>query len=282
MNKQIREFKKKHPQLFYETEKVKVSDILPGFSTPQGSEYAIVTHTDKKKVITNFCSNSYKLVTNEELLVPMLEVILDEFPDVDIKASSQRDARFYIDFIFQKRLNVAKEAMKKGEKDIVFPKFRLINSYDGKIKYSREFGFHRLICSNGLSVPEGERIVEGGLHTDSLDQLVNQEALINSTQNFLDNARNYMVGYRTLQSQKVRNLEERIEEVLEATKFPKRQSEAVAERVMKEMEALKSEANDWLVYNGFNGELNHNSEFKMTTSKRQEVDKQVLKFLTEG
>lgn len=282
MNKQIREFKNKFPQLFYETEKVKVSEILPGFVTPPGSEYAIVTHTGKKKVITNFCSNSYKLVTNEDLLLPMLEVILDEYPDVDIKAYQQRDSRFYIDFIFQKRLNVAKEALKKGEKDIVFPKFRVVNSYDGKIKYSREFGFHRLVCTNGLSVPEGERIVEGGLHTDSLDQLINREVLINSTQSFLDNARDYMIGYQKLKGQKVKNLEERIDEVLEATKFPKRQSEAVAARVMKEMDQLKSEANDWLVYNGFNGELNHNTEFKMTISKRQEVDKDVLKFLTEG
>lgn len=278
--KKLREFKKQNKHLFYKTEKVLVKDILPDYDPPEGQEYAIVTHTDQGMKICNFCSKSYNLVTNEELILPMMEAILSEYPNADIVAQSQRDSRFYVDIIFD---DVSRSigSKRKAIVDTIHPKFQITNSYDGKVKYSRDFGFWRVVCENGMSVPTSDIISEGGLHTDKLDDLINAELLINTTSEYLENVRDYTEPYRKLMKNRA-DVEERIAQVLDNTSFPKRQAEAVADRIASEVKVLKSPANDWLVYNGFNGELNHNQEFKMTISKRHEVDKQIFDFLLKS
>lgn len=278
--KKLREFKKQNEHLFYKTEKVAVKDILPDYDPPEGQEYAIVTYTPEGMKICNFCSKSYNLVTNEELIIPMMEAILSEFPGADVVAQSQRDSRFYVDIIFD---DVSRTIGSKKQKivDTIHPKFQITNSYDGKVKYSRDFGFWRVVCENGMSVPMGETISEGGLHTDKLDELINAELLIDTTKSYLENVREHTESYRRLMKNRV-DVEERIASVLDNTPFPRRQAGAVANRISNEVKLLHVQPNDWLVYNGFNGELNHNNEFKMTISKRHEVDKEIFDFLLKS
>jgi hypothetical protein len=85
--------------------------------------------------------------------------------------------------------------------------------------------------------------------------------------------------YKQLADQKIPNLEERVEEVMLNSKFPKRQQEAVLERVNQEISEYKIAQTDWAVYNGFNGELNHNEEIGMPEHKKNQLDQQILDYL---
>ncbi len=55
-------------------------------------------------------------------------------------------SKFYVDYMM-------KDRFKTPSINDVFPKLSVWNSYDGVLKFRREFGFHKLICSNGLTRP---------------------------------------------------------------------------------------------------------------------------------
>lgn len=263
-------------RLLYPVHKVESKEILPGYSFTQQQAYAIVVDTPKGKKIVNHCSKQYHLVTNQQIIEPLLETL--EGYNIDFLISNKMDCRFSLDVL----LHDIK--MDVGKKDPIIPKLRMYNSYDGRLKYQFHMGFFRMICSNGMVVPvegfEDKNVFLKMRHTPSLGSYVEKNAIIDMIESFKHHSKEFTAPLIELSKSKVGNIEERIKEVIDNTKFPSRKIEDVVDRIQIEMAELKTNVvTDWLVYNGFNYQLNHNSEIKTEVAKKEKIDQQVLSYL---
>lgn len=260
--------------IFFPVEKVPVEEISPGYEHPSGLSHAvIVTKPDGVKRVVQYCSDIYYLVPNATI-IPAFENEMSRFFKIEKKIRTQRWARFFVDFILRDKV------LAMSKKDDIFPRISLINSYDGSIRYHFMVGFWRQVCSNGLMIPAGEVKKITSMHTPKLGKETSFEAVLEMASQFLAEASDIAEVYRELQDQPVSDWMMRIEEVVEETRFPVSLQEEVAERMEKELIMLpEAKPNDWLIYNAFNYQLNHNEDLKAKESKKDEIDQEVLAYL---
>lgn len=261
--------------LYLPVEKVPVSEILNDeFEHPTGINHAIVvTKPGGIKRVVQYCSELYYLVPNKEIL-PAFEREISKFYQIEKNISISHDARFFVDFIMKdKSFMISKE-------DPIFPRVRLVNSYDGSIKYHFTAGFFRLICSNGLMIPTGYTKTIRSMHTPKLGKETSFEEVMQMTSEFLAEASDAVEVYKDLQDQVTKDWMMRIEEVTEETSFPVSLMEDVMARMSLELETTPSlEPSDWLVYNAFNYQLNHNTDFRAKYNKKDAIDQEVMDYL---
>lgn len=277
MDKQLKSVE----HLLYPVRMVESKELFPDFEFTPLQEYTVVMDKpDGTKKILNHCSSKYHLVPNRDVVEPLLKFFNN--PKIKVVGGERFDSRYNFDFIFEDE----SFAIKGHSKDIMFPRMRMTNSYDGRVKYSFVMGFFRLICSNGMVLPvKGFEDINKNLkmrHTPSLESYVEPKAIMDMVEDFKGNIKNISKTYNSLTSKKVYNLEERVTQVIEETRFPSRRTEDVIARVLEEQKILSApKPNDWLVYSGMNYQLNHSEEIKMDAHKREKVDEQVLSFLLE-
>lgn len=257
--------------LFFPIHKIEVPD--KGFKFAPALTHWIVATTPSGPLVVNSCSKNYGLISNEELMMPIVERF-ENSHEVEAKVTQWGYSKFYTDFII-KDVNVPLK------KDMLFPRIRMNNSYDGSVKYQFSFGFYRLVCENGLSVPlKGFQSKDIKLrHTPG-----NTNSAIDTTMKtievFLENAPKVAASYTELMDRKLQwdQALQLIADVIEETKFPKKSEEKVIERLTLEHKEMKLPINDFLVYNALNHTL-YNLDTQMKTHKRDKVDQQVLNFL---
>ena len=259
--------------IYFPVEKVPVEEITPGFEHPSGINHAIViTKPDGTKRVVQYCSELYYLVPNDTI-IPDFEKEMSRFFKIEKKIKMSRHARFFIDFILMEK------AMTMTPKDVVFPRIRLINSYDGSIRYHFQAGFWRQICSNGMMGLVWDKGFKM-MHTPKLGKETSFGAVMEMASEFLAESTEVLEVYRELQDNSVADWMERIEDVAEETSFPVTLKEEVMERMGTELDILSGgEPNDWLIYNAFNYQLNHNEDLKAKESKKDTMDQEVLQYL---
>jgi hypothetical protein len=256
--------------------KVAMAELLPGVKFVPQSAFGILVKDGENETLVNTCAKGYNLVPNRDIIKPLLETF--EGHNLEFVTSTKLGSRFSLDVIFKD----IEHELPNGDK--LNAKLKMFNSYDGRWKYQFHMGFFRMICSNGMVIPlEGFKDKNTSLkmrHTPSLAEHVDKARIVDMLGLFKENTKEFTKPYLNLQKQKVSNIEERVQEVINETRFPSRKIEAVIDRVAFEMEELKTDkANDWLIYNGFNFQLNHNAEIKTDAFKKEKIDQQVLTFL---
>lgn len=139
--------------LYQKVKKVNLKKIFPknwekkypNYQFPKGNDHAIV---DSKGNVLNFCSSSYNLRHNSTLHKPLEDLMKKNKIEFDQKIQIVNGVKFYVDYIL-------KEKVESHKINDIVPKFTILNSYDGTLKTTIKFGFHRMICSNGLTRPCG-------------------------------------------------------------------------------------------------------------------------------
>lgn len=267
----------KTDEIYFPVSKQPLKDLIPGYATQTKYSHAIVGELETGPKILNFCSSKYELVPNEKIVRPFLDIITDKW-ETDIQISHSHNSRFYVDVILKKEgLSVGSN---KKLDDTIFPKLRLCNSYDGSMKFQFNLGFYRLVCTNGMVAPVGDTTQIKMLHTPSIETLTNEAFLTELVGTFSENAELVTESYQSLAHSKISDIQQRVQEVLNNTKFPKRQEEAVIDRANIERES-GIQSTDWLIYNAFNYQLNHNDVFEdMAIDKKTKIDHQVLNYLS--
>jgi hypothetical protein len=180
--------------LFKNVKKVKLSTILPKHSFPPGFDHAII---DDDKKILNFCSKRYSLVKNKTVLQPIEQYFKEKKIDFIRNVRVINNSKFYVDYIVKQR----KDA---GDVKGIFPKISIWNSYDGGTIMRHEMGFYRLVCSNGLTRPEGDIINKSFKHSSS-DTYNTQERIINIIRDakyFIDNSSHDVDKFEELSKKK--------------------------------------------------------------------------------
>lgn len=270
----IKEIKQKFPFLFYKAEKVEASAVMPGYGFNPANSHMVVIHTDKGPTVVNHCSKGYNVIQNSTMIESFLNALQGEFEHITMDAYYRKGfGRFFINF------HVEDHALKLTPLDSLTPRIRLVNSYDGGLKYNSLVGVYRLICSNGLTVPV-EHDADTFMHTPASGIAV--EKTLTSLRKFIPQFKSIVEPYKELIKQSVPALENRIEEVAKELRFPTRQVEAVLARAQEEMKLLKSKPNDWIIYNAFNYQLNHNDDIGMKDNRKEDLDKAILTYLLEA
>lgn len=259
-------------EILFPVEKVPMVNMTKGLGFNPRFTHAIVGDIKGKKVVLNICSKSYTLVKNEDIILPFEKALGEQFT-FDTVIRERGNSRFYIDYIIKDELFTI------ARKDKISPRVRVHNSYDGRLKFHLSYGFFRQVCSNGMVV--GEKLKNLNLmHTEQMAENYAPSELVEGIQGFLDQAKDLIQPYIDLNNQKVTNVQDRVMEVIEETKFPTRQAEEVLARIEAERKQLNLPyVTDWLVFNGFNFQLNHNEAINMDEHKKEKVDFEVLTHL---
>lgn len=196
------------------------------------------------------------------------------------------DYSVFVGNIVLKKMNGKNLGFSVGENDLVYPKIILRKSYNSRIKYAFMFGFFRLICKNGLTIPVPEmkhfNFNYIGKHTAKLSESISKlELKINE---YIDFAENKNIGERFNAMTKntyIANYGERVEAVMTANKIAlgigNKNLNIVLNTIEMEAKILNSPVNDWLIYNGINSLIyKHNVK---TDEVREVMDREVLNYI---
>jgi ASC-1-like (ASCH) protein len=266
------EILKKLSSIFMPVKKVKAETVLKGYKFNSDNDHLIVVETSQGPKIVNNCSEDYTVISNKEILLPFVDELIKTY-NLNIKVSQRKDAQFYVDF------SLPGLPTKVSKKDDIIPRMRIINSYNGRVKYAIELGFVRLVCTNGLTVPEGFHGKIKMMHTPGSGEGLALTKSMDMLAQFIQNVPEVMKPFMQLTQQPVKDIEARVQEIIENTKFPKRQAEEVMDRINFEINTLKLPPSDWLIYNGFNYQLNHNEAINTVEHKKTTLDENILLYL---
>lgn len=261
-------------ELYVPVEVIPNPDIDKGIEVPSGLKNVVrVTKPDGTQRTVNYCSDIYHLVKNEDVVVPFQQAI-SKYYEVEPSFRIRDWSKFYVDFIIKNK----SVSIMKG--DDLQTRIRMINSYDGSAKYQFYVSFWRKVCANGMMgwVDAGHRVKK--MHTPAIGKEVEFGSILEMTSLFIADMSDNSELYKELTDHELTRPYERIEEVIEETSFPTSLAEDVVERFEKEKDILSVKvANDWLVYNAFNYQLNHNQDVQTKEQKRDKIDVEVLDHL---
>jgi len=260
------------------------------------SEYSkiVVGQTPEGEMDLNYCSPRYELIPNSDIFPNVEEVLNSNGIEFDVTYQHINHVRFYADYeITDKRYTYT---MNNTTDDIV-PMLRVQHSYNGLTKYRIVFGYFRMVCTNGLVIPVQEmnefNLVIVGKHTDSIKKsFAKLDTLL---RNFVDGAKEITTEitrkYEILGGHWVANVQDRLTEVLEASKVIIVDTSKfntlndITNRINEEANnddlGYDGKVNDWLIYNGINQYLNDNDRNIAAPEKRMETDSKVFEYMLE-
>lgn len=260
---------------------------------PQSEFDTVVTgEIEGVEVDLNYCSRRYELVQNSTIFPNIEKVLRENNIEFTVEYKHINHVRFYAQYtITDKRFAY----IMAGTNDVIQPMITVQHSYNGLTKYKIIFGYFRLVCTNGMTIPVAEmkkfNLVIEGKHTEIIRKSV--DLLSEKLQYFVANAeiikREITAQYERLANNWITDVKARIEEVLEAAKIIATDNKKfntvndIESRIMveanKEGLGYNGKVNDWLIYNGINQYLNDDTRNIAAPEKRMETDSKVLEFM---
>lgn len=245
----------------------------------------MVTETVKEptKLLVNACSDRYNLIPNSEIFVPIRNMLQDAKIKFNESYKIINNARFYGSYSFMEK------GIEVESGDIIFPKLNIGHSYNGLTKYIIQFGYFRLICSNGLVVPyEGTKELNlsyKGKHTLLLNHRL--EELLERINIFTNKGKDVTQSFKDMTDRWIKNPNDRITEVLNANKIRIVETKDfstlnfINNIIQAETNQLhrNDKVNDWHIYNGINQYLFKNDRINDAPEISAEKDSAVLNWL---
>jgi hypothetical protein len=257
--------------IFIEAEMVDFKTAT-GYESRQGYENVIIAENK----IVNVVSNSYGFISNQNFFRNFEGILMDEGINFQAKYKNVENQQFVADYILDGEQKVGTY---KGT-DLIQPKIRLQNSYDGKLLLSGYFGFFRQVCSNGLHTHKNELAFKIKRTQNNL--LATPDKLVQMLDEYRNNT---MIEIKSIfdelskveltdLNKAVRELSEKVDILTFANKkdIPTEKAVAVIDTIRRESNELKTKPNAWLLYNAFN-ELLYNDELNFKNEgMRKDLD----------
>jgi hypothetical protein len=234
------------------------------------------------KTRLNSCSDRYVLIPNAEIFLPIRQTLIDKGIKFEETYMHLNNARFYAEYkIMDNPYKVA------GTNDLIYPMLRVQHSYNGLTKYVINFGYYRLVCSNGLTIPVKEMIEfninKSGKHTDSIHTSLAE--LSNKIDKFIELKDQFVVNFNHMADRVITNIEDRVTEVMAAAKFSlgnnKKETMAYISTIVNReaVDLYGGVTNDFLIYNAINAYINDNSQNVKAPEVRNEMDRKVMEIM---
>lgn len=254
--------------LCFEVTKERTSEVLNVASMSDNS-FSIIGVPKGEPTLINTVSDRYRLTPVAEHLEQIESAIHDSFGTAfTAKYNMVNYSKFYVDYILDERLSF--------QVDDLQPRLRFQHSYNGKLKTSVEIGIYRVICKNGATTLE--RLESAISFKNTIGNYNSMKSFVSSSLERL-NKSNTLRVYEVLAEKAVPDFASRIIEVANISKFPKKQIELVTETLTYEAELLNVKPNDWLIYNAFNYQLNHNEEIQAHDEFKFGIDNRILQYM---
>ena len=279
-------------EITFPVEMVNTDDFFGIRTNPEYSKTVIGT-INGEQFLLNSCSDRYELISNDQIFPPINELLKSNGIDYSVTYKQSNNVRFYADYIFN---NPEFTHKIENSDDIVRPKISVQHSYNGLTKYAICFGYFRLICSNGLTIPVEEmnhfNLSIEGKHTESVaESFLKLNKMINFFIETKQVNKEILKKYSSLSERWVPNLNDRLTEVLEKNnitiKGTKENSKSkfntldhISSIIKNESDKLYSgKINDWLIYNGINQYINNDDLNVKTPEVRRDMDQKVFDYL---
>jgi hypothetical protein len=269
--------------IIFPVRKIALKDLKLDFVYNQDLDHAIVVDLKEGPKIVNFCSKNYTLIKNEDLFIPLAKKLEEKYKGVTAVVKHYRDSKFYVDFIIKE---FAMKILKKGD-DVIVPRLRGANSYDGSLTYRFSFGFYRPFCENMINantevieLDDDEEVDFENLvmrHTLSASEAVSQT--LAGLESFLEFAPKMKQVYKQLITKEYTHAQalERLELIARQSKYPPNSKEYALLQLDKERKQFP--ITDYILYNSLNSGLYNNPKSKMKDHKKDKVDLRVLDYL---
>ena len=268
--------------LYFPVEKVEMSEY--GFNSISSAEYGIVAFLNgsDKPTLLNTCSDRYELIRNDQIF-PEIERILK---NSKVKYETSYRMEEYSRFVVEFRLTNDHFSVQSG-KDVVLPVIRVTHSYNGLYKYSINFGYFRLICENGMTipVPGQDNLSIAGKHTSQiLDSFKQLNEKLEMFLTIKDLAKDNM---KKMSDTWIKDWHNRMLEVMTVASINDKETntDAIELSVLKEINRLQTDdkVNEWMLYNAINeGYIFNNEINKIHEAKRYDLDSKVLLYMTQS
>jgi hypothetical protein len=237
-------------------------------------QYSSAIYCPSMNKVLHLSGRNYTLVTNEELISPIYDKLSKLFgkSGLQIECLNEDDRRFSARFILKEKV------LQVANKDFVNAMIEVQNSYDGTLRHSISLSFYRKICENGMM---GWRQESNVSHKHNSDYLLNLDQVLTRLNKLEEDLQKFqLLSNRTVTSKEI----EQISEALKASKydqFPKKLIGEVPMQMYREVEALESKPNAWLLYNAYNRLLNHDDRVGLAMDIKERVDRNVLSTISK-
>ena len=228
-------------------------------------------------------SEDYLLVPNSEVFGLIRQTVIDNNVKFVEKYTMYDYSQFEMELIFPNNYFIM------NGKDVCFLKVSMLNSYSGVSKHKVEFGLHRAVCTNGLTLPVSDYAIDfSGKHTKSLAS--DLQGLSQNLDKFLNSPNDLKSPFEVLEQRRLNkaDLKAYIEPIIksagilpiENSKF--NTYDYLNERIETEMNVLNvQEPNKWLVYNAINHYVYNDSLNNFTPEKRAKIDRAVMMLVSK-
>lgn len=259
------------------TNMVEQSKLFTGFNFTSDNSHAIVSTMETgEKLVVNHVTESYDLMRNEDVLIPVLNVLEKKFPKLEVSMRHEAFKRFFVDFNC-----VPSKGLKKLGDTIM--NFRFRSSYDSRFKWNIGGGLKELACLNGMVLP----VAGMNFHTTIKhvkkdgNSSFNIDSILEMIENYILNFDSVLDVRSEMQSTSItkvdKDLETALNGLIDGTIYPKRQVGQAMDRIATEQKMLnQNDVSFWLAFNGLNYVLNHDRSFAMVEHVRREVDAKVF------
>lgn len=259
------------------TVKVEQKDLFKGFQFTSDNSHAIVSTLETgEKIVVNHVTDKYDLMKNEDVLIPVLNVLEKKYPNLEVSMRHEAYKRFFVDF------NCVPSGNLKKLGDTIM-NFRFRSSYDSRFKWNIEGGLKELVCLNGMTIPvKGMNFNQTIKHvTREGNSVFNIDSILEMIDNYIANFGSVLEVREEMQSTSItkvdKDLETALNSLVDGTIYPKRQIGQAMDRIATEQKILNvSDVSFWLAFNGLNYVLNHDRSFAMVEHVRREVDSKVF------
>lgn len=277
--------------ILFPVEKVQVTE----FDCNSDYAFDIFAYPDDEKLRVNSCSDRYELVPNADIFPNVRQVLLDNNIEFTENYQMIDNARFYAQYnITDDRF---KYTMKNSNGDVIQPMLKVQHSYNGLTKYKINFGYFRLVCSNGLVLPVHEmqeyNLSIEGRHTKAIK--ASFEKLDEKLKYFVENAAQITTAitakYDELSGNVIKNVQDRLTEVLNVINLKPRELKSgeisfpamdiALSALTRESDLYDGEVNDWLIYNAVNQYI-YKPDTLATPEAKADKDSKVLEYLLQS
>lgn len=232
--------------------------------------------------VVNVVSDNYGFITNQDFFGGFERILEAEHIGFKAKYKNVNDCQFVADYLLEGTQKVGKNY--KGNPDLIQPKIRLQNSYDGKIIMAGYFGFFRQVCENGLHVMKDELAFKLRRTSKNMEIVFpNMTEMLESykSNEMIDIHRKFEVLAEC--TVKANDLEEIVKGIAESVKLfkfeksdknpePSLQSQTVLNTIGRETDLLGIKPNAWIVYNAFNEWIYSDERNGKNEGMRKELD----------
>jgi hypothetical protein len=297
----------KYPEIekiCFPVEKVEITSLLVNEATLTNTEntHAImaVVQREGKNVqkLLNVCSKQYKLLLNQSILLPLIDVMEPKFKGIKVRATSHKESQFTVSFSpFVPSITPKTE--------VVRPAVFFENSYDGKLKAKAKGGIVRyLVDANGkVSVTYATYV--DGLSFDyvfkhSNEFIYKMESISHLIDQYIENFSKVEAMIERMKSVEIADITKDklkgiVASLIKGSKYPKYlitgedekgkevvafNADTVISRVKYEMNVFDCPLNYWLLYNALNYVL-ENADLKMTPKARADIENQIFATIAE-